>query len=123
MAVKLQYKKLYASSVAVVYICSNVCLSIKALTSSKNNGLTQNQSNPRKSPVMTPRGWGSRAPIDRGYNHSYTSPSSSEVRSNESLQLPSFVGRGYENVPNLSPQQMTQPRYQRAVDARFTKLR
>lgn len=90
----------------------------QALTSSKNNGLTQNQSNPRKSPVMTPRGWGSRTPIDRGYNHSYTSPSSSEVSSNESLQLPSFVGRGYENVPNLSPQQMTQPRYQRAVDAR-----
>ena len=34
--IKLQYKKLYGSSVAKLYICSNVCLSIKAHTSSKN---------------------------------------------------------------------------------------
>ena len=36
LAVKLQYRKLNGSSVAKLYICRNVCLSIKAHTSSKH---------------------------------------------------------------------------------------
>ena len=95
---------------------------------------------PRSSPVMTRRTWGNRnSPVENDYSHPYASPNSqgsapsnaqsavasySSYSASDPLQLPAFLGKGYENVPELPQKQMIQPRYQRAADIRKeSKLR